>query len=82
MPFTEYAKESEAEEHEFQMEAEEERLREAEAVLELRRQRSVISKKAVLDQWSANLKSCIAQAEDPNRQAQSKFCIESGQQFQ
>ena len=63
MPFTEYAKESKADEHAFQMEVAEERLRlEAEQKLELRRQRSVGSKEAVLDQWSAN----------PNRQAQSK----------
>ena len=56
MPFTEYAKESDADEHAFQMEVADERLRlEAEQKLELMRQRSVGSKEAVLDQWSANL---------------------------
>ena len=66
MPFTEYTQESEAEEKEFQMEVEQQRRilksMEAEAVLELRRQRSVRRNEAVLDQWSDNLKSCIAQA--------------------
>ena len=56
MPFTEYAKESKADEHAFQMEVAEERLRlEAEQKLDLMRQRSVGSNGAVLDQWSANL---------------------------
>ena len=42
MPFTEYAKESKADEHAFQMEVAEERLRlEAEQKLELMCQRSV-----------------------------------------
>ena len=48
MPFTEYAKESKADEHAFQMEVAEERLRlEAEQKLELMRQRSVWSNGAV-----------------------------------